>query len=492
MAQHLGQQRGQRRARLQQAEDVDRARQAFQQPVEPVERQRRHRRLRQRIDQSGQYRLQRRLRRQAAQRGVARLTPRRDPAHRLLRLREPGVRQPLRQPVGVVRQGARPVRRQPVEDRRHPLDMRRQQVEQRRTVRQPVQPRHPVQRLAGGGQRMGLPVVDHLHAMLDRAQQRIGIGQRRRLSGVDPPRRGQCRQRIAGRRRPQRRFAPAVDKLMDLREELHLADAAASALQIETGAERLPLRMMVADAARDIQNLDHRAEIQAAAPDERADRVQETLAQRHVARRSPGADERRPLPCQRLRFVIGDRRIDRDRDRRHLRRRAQPQVDAQHIAVGIAPLQQLQHAPRDPHRGVRHILARAMRQHRGIVDQDRVDIRRIIQLMAALLAQRDRREAARRLAGRALRDGGGDRAVQRTVGEIGQPRRHRRQVQFARQVAQCHLQRQPPPLQPQPPHQWHVGIVPQCLRRRRVARDQPGQERRPAVGARARLFDRAH
>ena len=65
---------------------------------------------------------------------------------------------------------------------------------------------------------------------------------------------------------------------MDLREELDLADAAAPALEVVAGAERLALRMMVADAAGDAADLADRAEIERAPPDERADRVEETLA----------------------------------------------------------------------------------------------------------------------------------------------------------------------------------------------------------------------
>ncbi len=81
-------------------------------------------------------------------------------------------------------------------------------IDQRIAIRQSVKLRHPIQPLAQW-QLMGLAVVDHLHPMLDRAQQDIGIGQRRRLLRIDPPRLGQFRQRVTGGGRPQCGIASA-------------------------------------------------------------------------------------------------------------------------------------------------------------------------------------------------------------------------------------------------------------------------------------------
>ena len=97
---------------------------------------------------------------------------------------------------------------------------------------------------------MGLAVVDHLQPVLDRAQRAIGVADASRDLGVEPPRRGQRGERVERRRRAQRRLAAAVDQLLDLGEEFDLADAAAAALEVEAGAERLALRIMVADAQR--------------------------------------------------------------------------------------------------------------------------------------------------------------------------------------------------------------------------------------------------
>src|SRR5947208_2404844 len=90
-----------------------------------------------------------------------------------------------------------------------------------------------------------------------------------------PPRQPSMRGRRAKRRRlPQRRFAPAVDQLVDLRVEFDLADAAPPPLKVEAGTEPLTLRIMIADSTRDRLHLADRAEIEAAAPDERMDGVE--------------------------------------------------------------------------------------------------------------------------------------------------------------------------------------------------------------------------
>src|SRR3546814_21156758 len=73
------------------------------------------------------------------------------------------------------------------------------------------------------------------------------IRQARRDIGFDPPRRRERGERVDRRGNAQRRVASAIDELMDLREKLDLANAAAPALQVEARAERLPLREMVAN-----------------------------------------------------------------------------------------------------------------------------------------------------------------------------------------------------------------------------------------------------
>jgi hypothetical protein len=161
-----------------------------------------------------------------------------------------------------------------------------------------VEPRDIVERRRILRQAVGLAVVDHLQPMLDRAQQRIGAAQHRRVVGRDPAGRLQRGERVERRRGAQGRLAAAMDELLDLGEEFDLADAAAAALQIEAGAEGLALRIMVADAAADRADLADRAEIERAPPDEGMDRLEEIAAERDIAGDHAGADERGALPGQ--------------------------------------------------------------------------------------------------------------------------------------------------------------------------------------------------
>ena len=122
-------------------------------------------------------------------------------------------------------------------------------VEQRVAIRCAVQPRHIVERLRRFGQFMRLPILDHLQPMLDRAEEDIGVDEARGDIRLDHPGLRQCGERAACVARPQRRIAPAVDQLMHLRKEFDFPNAAASPLEVETGAERLSLRIMIANAA---------------------------------------------------------------------------------------------------------------------------------------------------------------------------------------------------------------------------------------------------
>src|SRR3546814_3908062 len=74
----------------------------------------------------------------------------------------------------------------------------------------------------------------------------------------------------------------------------------------------------------------------------------------------------------------------------------------------LFPYTTLFRAPRDPHCRLVRFLARPVRQRLGVEQQDRIDIRRIIEFVAALLAERDRGEAHRLGVGRALGDRGSE------------------------------------------------------------------------------------
>src|SRR5439155_13016047 len=176
---------------------------------------------------------------------------------------------------------------------------------------------------------------------------------------------------------------------VDLSEECHLANAAPAALEVGAGSEARAAAMMGANAAGDRLDFADRPEIDAAAPDEGVDGFEEIAAQRRVSRREAGADEGRPLPGQSGGFVVGDGRVDRQGDRRDLARGAKAQVNPEGEALRLPGLKQRDDPLPDADRGLTRLLAGTAGQRRGVEQEDRVDVGRIIELAAAMLAERD-------------------------------------------------------------------------------------------------------
>ena len=257
----------------------------------------------------------------------------------------------------------------------------------------------------------------------------------------------------------QRRIAATVDQLVDLGEELDFTDAAAPAFEVEPRAERLPLRVMIANSPRNAANLADRTEIERAPPHERRHRLQKSSAQRHIPRRRARADEGGTLPRQRQRFIIRDRRIHRQGNRRDFGRGAQAQIDAQHIPITIARLQDFDDAPSDPHRRFLGHFTRATREGGGVEQQNRIDIGGIVEFATALLAQRDRGEPARLRVRCPLRDRRADRGVERMIGEIRQRTRDGTQIVPACQIADRYPQREPPTDKPQAARRGGIGLA---------------------------------
>src|SRR3546814_11479381 len=100
----------------------------------------------------------------------------------------------------------------------------------------------------------------------------------------------------------------------------------------------------------------------------------------------------------------------------------------QTCALPICGGQDFDHPPRDPYRRFVGIVARAPRQRFGVDDQDRVDIRRIVELEAAELAERDHREAAWLLIGPEFGARGARRRVARRTGKARKRRAKERRV----------------------------------------------------------------
>src|SRR5690606_14635187 len=148
-----------------------------------------------------------------------------------------------------------------------------------------------------------------------------------------------------------------------------------------------PAAIGTADARGQPADLLDRGKIEAAAPDEGAQRAEERLARLAVAGRGARADERSALPRQRRALVVAHRRVERQRERADLRGRAQPQVDAEHVALTRLPSQHLDHRLGIALSGLAGLVALAPRQSLGREQQHEVDVRAVVELARAVLAE---------------------------------------------------------------------------------------------------------
>ena len=133
------------------------------------------------------------------------------------------------------------------------------------------------------GQRVGLRVVDHLQAMLDRAQRGVGGGQLVARGAVDPAEFRQRRQHVERAPAAQFRLAAAGDELLGLDEELDLADAAAAELDVVAGDRHHGVAAMVVDLALDRMDVGDGGEIEVLAPDVGGESGEEGVAGLPVA-----------------------------------------------------------------------------------------------------------------------------------------------------------------------------------------------------------------
>ena len=254
------------------------------------------------------------------------------------------------------------------------FDVRTKQRHERITATQRMQSGDRIEIVRLRRKAVRLPIVDHLQPVFDGAVTTVCVGEPQCLGTIDPP--GVCQRCERGQRRadPQRWIAPAVNELMNLREEFDLANTAAPAFDVEPRAEKLPA-MMVANRVRQRTQVANRSEVEAAPPDERLHHGQKALAKCKIPGRGARADERDAFPCQRARFVMRNSRVNWQRDRCCFGRRAQTQIDPKNKAVAVARLQEVDDTARDAYGRFGRLLATTPRQYIGVVQKNRVDIR---------------------------------------------------------------------------------------------------------------------
>ncbi len=325
-------------------------------------------------------------------------------------------------------------------------------------------------------------MAENLQAVFDRAQSVIAFAQHAGIFGVDQVGPGQRIEAGTRAAQAQRGIAPAVDQLVRLGIEFDLADPAAAFLEVEPGAGPGRAGVTGTDALRQPADFGDGPEIQTFAPHERTDRGEKTLAGSNVAGAGTRPDEGRPFPRQGRAFIMAQRAVDRDCQRTDFRRRTQAQVDAEDVPFGIDVAHGLHQRAGDPLRRFPRFIACAAGERRRVIKQDRIDIRAVIKLLRAVLAQCQRQESRRFGIGHPGADGIGDRGVKRAVGKVRQGPGDLQQGQGAGQIADC--QRDGQRLLFAAQRGWHVG-------RGRSCRAGPGQ-RGIHLPGRQQGFERRH
>ena len=120
------------------------------------------------------------------------------------------------------------------------------------------------------------------------------------------------------------------------------------------------------------------------------------LPERQVAGDRPRLDHRRALPVLAHALVVDQRGVQRDGRRRRRRVGPQPQVGAEHVAVGVAGFHQGDQVAGQPGREGADAIRRpsgGVNRRGAVIQQNEVDIGRVVQFPRAQLAHRQRDEA---------------------------------------------------------------------------------------------------
>ena len=143
--------------------------------------------------------------------------------------------------------------------------------------------RHTLQILVCRWQRLRLLVGDHLQAMLDRAQDAVGVRQVALHLGLDPAALGELHERRERLRHAQVGLAASGDQLLRLGEELDLADAAAPELDVVARDRDLAEALEGVDLPLHGVNVGDGGEVEVLAPDEGGQLVEEGMTGGEIA-----------------------------------------------------------------------------------------------------------------------------------------------------------------------------------------------------------------
>jgi hypothetical protein len=290
-----------------------------------------------------------------------------------------------------------------------------------------------------------LPLRDHLHAVLQAAQEKVAVGEVVPVAARDEAREEQPVERAERSPLAQVDVLAAVQELQRLDEELDLPDAARTELEVEPApATGFPLRPRLQRP-----HLLHRTEVEVLAPDERREPAERLLADGEVAGDGARLEEREPFPVRSLRLVIQLERPRGVHDGAAAPFRAQVEIDAE----DESPLRgRVLGADRAGHflgeAGVEGEVVDGLgtlRSPVGVVEVEDVDVAREVELPGAQLSHSEHAEPARadgRPPGRRAVLGAEPRVVERDRrfeggrGEAGKLRHRLDQGRASRQLAE--------------------------------------------------------
>ena len=259
------------------------------------------------------------------------------------------------------------------------------------------------------------------------------------------------------------RIAAAEDQLLRLGEEFDLADAAASELDIVAGDRDARVPAMAVNLALDGVDVLDGGVVQALAPDEGLHVLQEQRARVGIAGALTRLDPGRALPILAHALVVKLGGHRRNRDLGCPRIGPQAQIDAKDVAIRGRLGEKLDEALHQVDRG--GALFAAAREGKAVlvVEDDKIDVARIIELETAHLAhgQNDEPGALLQRLGRkvgiaGLFRGGCEEKPQRAFhGAIGKARQragYGLEIENPGDIGQRDRQRGPPLGDSQPPH----------------------------------------
>ena len=296
-------------------------------------------------------------------------------------------------------------------------------------------------------------------------------------------------------------MAARGDKLLGLREEFDIADAATPELDVVARDRDLAVALMGMHAPLHGVDVGDGREVEIFAPDEGRELAQELFARVDIAGNDARLDQGGALPVLAEAFVVGEACVGGERDLRRPRVRAKPQIRAEHITVAGMLLEETHQLARQPHEEGRRLDAWREPGLVGVVEDDDVDVARIIELVPAELAHGDDEIAAWRCRQRAgdlaccvrLTKQKPDSLIDGSLGSDTHGPEHRFRRPHAAEIGKANEKRDPPLVAAQGGHgllrrfrrlgrrrklrnrlfEMDVGIA--CRGSRRAAQDRAGR-----------------